>query len=211
MAKTNTKKSIKGNTKKTEMTNAKKTTSRNIKNNTTIKVKTEPKKRSQGKEVMQRIETGKAKESKKMLIILACVIAVLALFYLIAGVATGSIDLNKNEPAAIQYSEILAGSTFKQTESEYMVLYYDYTGDKTNDYMNLISTYTQKKDAKKFFAVDLSRKFNESYIQKDGDKTNTEPKEVKDLKVKDPTLIHIKDKKVIKYIEDYKEIEDYLS
>lgn len=208
MAKAKSKKTTKKEVKKGPKKDNKKVQKKDIKK---IEPKTKTRTRSKGQEVMQRIETGKAKESKKMLIILGGVVAVLALFYLIAGVATGSIDLNKNEPAAIQYSEILAGSTFKQTESEYIIIYFNYKSEKANDYMQLISNYTQKEKAKKLFAVDLSRKFNESYIKQEGEESNTNPTSASELKVQDPTLIHIKDKKVITYVESYEEIESYLS
>ena len=80
------------------------------------------KKTTKGKEVMKRIETNASQESKKMIIILAVLIVILVIFYLIAAIVTGKIDLSKNEEPEIQYSEILAGSTFKQNDTEYVVL-----------------------------------------------------------------------------------------
>ena len=214
------KSTAKNATKKTTVKKApaKKTTTKTTpkKNIKEVKTKVEKKEvkkpaRTQGQEVMKRIETSRGKEFKKMGIILVTVIVVLGLFYFVAGVVTGNIDLNKNEPAEIQYSEILAGSTFKQNSTEYIVIYYDYTSEKASDYGNLISTYLQKENALGVYAVDLSRKFNASYIYKDGDTPNTNPTSASELKVKEGTLIQIKDKKVTKYLENYEDIENYMS
>ena len=213
MAKQEKKQTKKMNTTKTTKTNqAKKSTPK--KNTTKAVERKKPVRkatRSQGQEVMKRIETSRGKEAKKMGIILVTVLVVLGLFYLVAGIVTGSIDLNKNEPAEIQYSEILAGSTFKQSSTEYIVLYYDYTTEKAADYGNLISTYLQKENALNVYTVDLSRKFNTSYIKQEQDTTNTNPTSASELKVQDGTLIQIKDKKVEKYLESYEEIENYMS
>ena len=166
------------------------------------------KKQTKGKEIMQQFDTKASIESKKMIIILVSILLVLGLFYLIVGIANGSIDLNKNEPVEIQTSEILAGSTFKQSDEEYLVLYYDFTKDNAEEYTNLISTYTSKENSITIYVVDLSRKFNSSYIS---DESNTNPENASELKVKDPTLIRIKDKKVVKYIDNIDEIKNYMS
>ena len=202
------KETIKKPTAKKNIENTKKANAKSVKKDNNKKITS---KRTQGQEVMKRIETSKGKEAKKMGIILACVLIILGLFYLIAGVATGSIDLSKNEPAQIQYSQILAGSTFKQSTTEYIVLYYDYTQEKNSDYANLISSYESKESHLTVYTVDLSRKFNSSYIANEGETTNPNPTSASELKVKDPTLIVIKDKKVEKYLENYEDIENYMS
>ena len=197
-------KETKSKTKKSDI-NTKKITKANKYTKKSVK------KQTKGKEVMQQFETKAAVESKKMIIILVSVVAVLGLFYFIAGIITGSIDLNKNEPAEIQYSEILAGSTFKQEDEEYVVLYYNFTKEDASEYTDLVSTYTSSDNSVSIYTVDLSRKFNSSYIRNDEEVANTNPKAAKELKIKDPTLIRIKDKQVIKYIENYEEIKNYMS
>lgn len=169
------------------------------------------KQKTKGKEIMAQFDTKASVESKKMMIIIAAILVVLGIFYLIVGIANGSIDLNKNEPAKIQNSEILAGSTFKQDDEEYLVLYYDFTKEDAEKYKNLIGTYTSSDNSISIYAVDLSRKFNSSYIKTDRDTTNTNPTNAQELKVSNPTLIKIKDKNVVEYIEDYNEIENYMS
>lgn len=166
---------------------------------------------TKGKEIMQRIDTTSSKESKKMLLILSVLIVILAVFYLIVSLATGKIKLNETTEAEIQYSEILAGSTFKQNADEYLVLYYDYTMENAADYTSLVSTYTQKEESLALYTVDLSRKFNTTYIKKDNEESNKNPTTAKELKLSNPTLIKIKDKKVTEYIEGYEQIKNYMS
>lgn len=169
------------------------------------------KKTTKGKEVMKRIETNASQESKKMIIILAVLIVILVIFYLIAAIVTGKIDLNKNEEPEIQYSEILAGSTFKQNDTEYVVLYYDFTNENASDYTSLVSTFTNNESNPTLYTVDLSRKFNSAYIKTDEESVNKNPTKATDLKLTNPTLIKIKDQKVIDYIEGYDQIKNYMS
>ena len=223
MAKETIKKSKKSNnnTKKVTKTNndsTKKVTKPKTNSNITKKVAKEKvtskkptKNITKGQEVMRQFDTKATIESKKLLIIIISVVAVLGLFYLIAGIITGTIDLNKNEPAEIQYSEILAGSTFKQDDTEYLVLYYDFTQDDASEYTNLVSTYTSSENSVSIYTVDLSRKFNSSYIKTEEETVNTNPTNAEELKVKNPTLIKIKDKQVIEYKEGFDEIKNYMS
>lgn len=172
---------------------------------------TKSKNTTKGKEIMQRMDTTSSKESKKMLIIVCALIAILGVFYLIVSLATGKIKLNETKEVEIQYSEILAGSTFKQNADEYLVLYYDYTMENAADYTSLVSTYTSKEESLTLYTVDLSRKFNTTYIKKDNEESNKNPTTAKELKLSNPTLIKIKDKKVTEYIEGYEEIKNYMS
>lgn len=172
---------------------------------------TKSKKATKGKEIIERIDTTPSKESKKMVIILCVLLVILGVFYLIVSLATGKIKLNEKEEATIQYSEILAGSTFKQNKEEYLVLYYDYTMENAADYTSLISTYTSSEENPTLYTVDLSRKFNASYIKTDNEESNKNPTTAKELKLSNPTLIKIKDKKVTEYMEGYEEIKNYMS
>ena len=101
-------------------------------------------------------------ENNEFIKILKITIGVLLFFgivYLIAGVLTGEIKFNKDEKeeVSIQYSEILAESTFKQKDNEYYVIYYDFSSNESV----LIDAITNDLSANnKVYKVDLSKGFN---------------------------------------------------
>lgn len=150
-------------------------------------------------------------ENNEFIKILKITIGVLLFFgivYLIAGVLTGEIKFNKDEKeeVSIQYSEILAESTFKQKDNEYYVIYYDFSSNESV----LIDAITNDLSANnKVYKVDLSKGFNKNYISKD-DKIKTNPKNAKELTVVNPTLIKIKNKKSVKLLKGAKNIKEYV-
>lgn len=146
--------------------------------------------------------------------IFGILILIFAIIYIGTAIATGEIKLNKDETkeeqTIIQDEEILAGSTFNINKNEYMVLYYDFTNNNSGIYDMLYSNYTSsQKDLPKMYKVDLSKGFNKGYLS-DG-KLNQNPSNINELKVKDPTLIRIKDKKVVKFISSKDEIKKYIN
>ena len=74
--------------------------------------------------------------------------------------------------------------------------------------ISLLAPYIAPNDP---YTVDLSRKFNSAYIKTDEESVNKNPTKATDLKLTNPTLIKIKDKKVIDYIEGYDQIKNYMS
>lgn len=134
------------------------------------------------------------------------VIIFLGLVYLIGSIATGKIKLKKEKDpeVKIQYSEILAEQTFKQSNSEYYVLFYDYE-DNGASYINAITEGLSET----VYKVDLNKKFNSTYTTKEV--TNRSPKNASELKVSNPTLIKIKNGKVIKFALGKDEIKKLVS
>lgn len=129
-------------------------------------------------------------EIVKMGKILAGIVVVLGLLYLLFGIVSGEIKLRKEEKVVeIQYQEILAGSIPHLTNSEYYVLLYDFNNDSINRYIQFSSAQYGS-----FFKVDLNKGFNESYIAKDAKEKNV--KDLNNLKVLNPTLIKVADKKI---------------
>ncbi len=135
------------------------------------------------------------------------IILFFALAYFIGALITGKISFKKEEKAAttIQYEEILAEMTFKQPEAEYFVLYYSFSSSDSS----MINNYASKLEGTApVYKVDLGKGFNTGYIA-DGD-TKT-PTSINDLKVKDPTLIRVKNKKAISYVNGLNNIKTYVS
>lgn len=103
----------------------------------------------------------------------------------------------------IQYDEILAGSTFNMNDEEYYVLFYDFDGEYATYYNSLIGSSSEK-----IYKVNLGNGFNKPYVSEN---TNSKVNNISDLRVKDCTLIKIKNGKNILYFEgQYEEIKDKL-
>ncbi len=92
---------------------------------------------------------------------------------------------------------ILADDALKQSEKEYMVLFYDKSSDDASYYSNLVSGY---KGDSKIYSVDLSSKMNEAYYAKDGNVNEVMPEDMegfKHSKIASPTLIKVKKGKIV--------------
>ena len=146
-------------------------------------------------------------EIKKFVIIAISVLLFFGGVYLLAGILTGEIKFksDENKEVTIQYSEILAESTFKQSDKEYYVIYYDFD---SNEAMLIDAISADLSSDSTLYKVDLSKNFNKNYISTDG-KVNTSQKSIKELKVVSPTLIKIKDKKVVKFQKGIDKIKEF--
>lgn len=127
-----------------------------------------------------------------------CVIGVFIVFYIITTLITNSSKgLNEkvaeNVPAEIQYEEILAGETFNKSETEYYVLFFDFDGEQASYYNTIIST-----SSKTIYKVDLGNTFNKQYASEE---TNKNAQTASELKVKEATLIQIKNNRNVSYTE----------
>lgn len=144
---------------------------------------------------------------KKFIKITISVLLFFIVVYLIAGLLTGEIKLKEDakEEVKIQYSEILAESTFKQKKNEYYVLYYGFDDNKA---MLIEAIASDLSSDATVYKVDLSKGFNKNYIAKDG-KVKTNPKNINELKVTNPTLIKIKNNKIVNFQKGIDKIKEY--
>ena len=55
----------------------------------------------------------------------------------------------------------------------------------------------------------MSKKFNANYLVEDSKSVDTTPENLEELKVKNPTLIRIKDGKVDKFVNGVENIKNY--
>ena len=111
-----------------------------------------------------------------------------------------------NGSVSIQYSEIILGEVFSKSQKEYLVLCYD-KEEEQDDYNSIVSD-VMNGDKIKLYTVDLSHAFNKALLTED--KSNTHPTKASELKIKGATLIHIKDKKVVDYIEGKEAITSFV-
>ena len=178
-----------------------KSKSKNVKSNKkeTVKRKTVDKK-------IEEMTSSTSNEILKLFRVLFAVIVVLGAFYLLTVAIVGS-DKEEVKETAIQYEEILAGSSFNMKDSEYVVVYYDFSDTELSELVSQIYSYSYTGEYG-LYTVDMSNGFNKPYItDEDSDKS---PNSAEDLLIKGPTLIKFKDGKVEKYVEGFDEVLEYL-
>lgn len=136
--------------------------------------------------------------TKKTILTLVLVVIVFLMFYYLTDfILNKSRKLNYKEPetveATIQYKEILANQVFKQKDVEYFVIFYDFKGSHAEYYKQIASDET-----KKIYTVDLGNPFNKYIVSEE---TNKSVQKYEDLKVKEATLIKVRNGKNIFYFE----------
>lgn len=144
-------------------------------------------------------------EYKKLGIIIFIILIVFLGFYLITSLLTkennDDIFNNELETTEIQYNEIIVGNMFDKTGEYYVLL-----KNKKDPYLELFETYIEsiRKGETKIYTVDLSSAFNKKYIAEESnfDKEN--------FKVKDTTLLKLKDGEIIEHYELKEDIQKKL-
>lgn len=150
-------------------------------------------------------------EMVRMFKVLGVVVLALALFYIIFAVITGEISFGNNDtktPDEIQNVEILAGTTFSRADSEYYVLFYDFSASDSIRYANIYDMYQNSGAGVKVYLVDLGKKFNTKYITKNNKEIDISSSLA--LKVINGTLVKVEDGKGVSYSAGTKEIEKTL-
>lgn len=141
------------------------------------------------------------------------VILVLVLTWLATALLTGEIKFSeeeeKKEEVSIQYEEILAGQIFNRPVDEYYVLLCDFTDTFAGYYLSLIDAYNTKKDSLPFYIVDLAKKANEQYVLQEGEGLVEKPTSLAKFKATNPTIVKIKNNKVVKRISDKENVLDF--
>lgn len=174
-------------------------------NQKTSRKKVESKKQVQNKKkenIKKQPKTNKKVQKKnntdeitKLVEVVPVLLVVFAVFYIITYWVQKSktkIDTNEvEENVIIQYDEILIGRLFEQNKSEYYVLIID--ENDTNDYTTYLSSYKEKEGALRFYTAKIGNAFNKKYKS---DTSSLNVQNIKELKVKDTTLLKIKEKKI---------------
>lgn len=165
--------------------------------------------RNQVKRNIEKKESGFEKEIYKVLCIMFGVLLFLAVFYFITvAIVSDKEETKDDEETAIQYEQILAGSSFNMKDDEYLVVYYDFSDEELAELTSVVYNYSYSLDSI-LYKVDMSDGFNKKYIAED--ESNKNPESSSDLKINGPTLIKIIDKKCVEYIEGNDKIIEYLS
>ncbi|MBQ6539334.1 MAG: hypothetical protein IJL76_03565 [Bacilli bacterium] len=138
--------------------------------------------------------------------IIGTIIGVALVFAAIYGCTV--LVLNKGEKrqpvgeATISYEMILAGSSLKQSEDSYLVVFYS----DDDEIFNAITEY-EGLGKEAIYYVDLTDGLNKYVIS---DKPNFDVKSAADLRVKDPTVIKVKKGKIVENKIGKKKVIEYL-
>ena len=146
---------------------------------------------------------------KKVIIILVVIVILLGGTYLLTTKIlkkSNSTTSNKVTKNSIQYDEILAGESFNQNNDEYFVIYFD-KSNNSSSFSSLVSSYQLNNTKTRMYSVDLSSGFNKDYVT-DGEVV---VHDINDFKVKDGTLIKVKNGEVEEVITDTTEITNILN
>lgn len=165
-----------------------------------------------GKKIVENTKAHYNEDVVRIVKIVAIVIICFAIIYFLTAIINGEIFGKKQEEEVeIQKVEILMGETFEKKDSEYLIVYYDFE-DKlySSLYSMLVENYNSYNSDVPMYKVDLSTNFSKNYMAVEEESSNTNPTNLSNLKIKGATLIRIKDKKVIKYIEGKSNIKSYI-
>ncbi len=140
---------------------------------------------------------------------LIMIIACIGLYYLTEKVVLKKQQKDNNsEIEVIENTRvILLGNLLSQNNKEYYVLVYDFDDKYKSYFTDLIEGYYNDLNVK-LYTSNLKEGLNKPYI---GEKSNPEAETIKELKVNGPTLIKVKENKIVKYLEGEPKIKEELS
>ncbi|MBO5183547.1 MAG: hypothetical protein J6B64_04010 [Bacilli bacterium] len=148
----------------------------------------------------------------KFITTLAVMLLILVLTYFLIGLFyTKEINLKKeniaeeNEDISVDNTTIMLSQLFSQHDEEYYVLVYDFS-DKLSIIPSWLSLYEGSNDTLTVYKADSSKKFNSKYIVEEN--SNKNANSLSELRVISPTLIKVKDNKIIQYIEGEDSIKE---
>lgn len=175
--------------------------------------KKEIKKAKKNKNIVGKTPAHYNEDAVKMVKIGVIVLLCFVVIYLVTAIINGELFGKKTTPTEteIQKVEILMGETFEKNDSEYIIVYYDFKDSNYSGlYNSLVSNYTSSGKEVPMYKVDLSTNFSKKYMTKEGEVSNTAPTSLANLKISGSTLIRIKDKQVVTYLEGKDNIKSYI-
>ena len=134
-------------------------------------------------------------------------LVVIGLYFLSKGIVSKrNSSENTVETIEIAYDKLNVGMIFNRPYDEYYVIAYDSTIDDAMVYSTLITNYTKKENSIKIYYCDLNKIVNKEYKSKDG-KSNPNASSVQELSFNEVTLLKIRNKKVVNYIDNIDQIK----
>lgn len=155
-------------------------------------------------------QTEDQKEMQKFFLVLIALIGIILGVYFLSKVLIKP-DVKDYEytSGTISTTAISVGTIFTAPEKEYYVLAYDTKGIDAQSYVTYAGYYSQNKEkAIKIYYLDLSNGLNKEFYVTE--KSNPKATKVSELKIKDGTLLKIKNGKIEKYMEGNEKIASEL-
>lgn len=175
--------------------------------------KKEYKKRLEKEKQQMKLLNDKSLDSniKTGIIIAVSVIVFVFIMFAFTKIKTGEWNLfvKKNDityRAEIQSTKILCGSILNRDDSEYFVLAYKMQEDSASLYETILERFNLSTNVIPLYKLDLSNSRNGICV---ADKVNIS-NNINDLKLKEPTLIKIKDGKITETYTEYEKIKNLL-
>ena len=148
---------------------------------------------------LQREIPEESNQIKSLIIITIVLLVIIGLIYLLSALfVTKELDWFKNdekETETLITNTILASETFKQSEEEYYVYFYNYD-DEDSEIASIVSS---KLSSSKVYKVDTKSALNNKYVSEE---SNKKAKTLEELKVKASTIIKISGDKIVEYYEN---------
>lgn len=139
-----------------------------------------------------------------IVVVLTLILVYLATAFFLTGEIGGKKTTTTKDSSSVTtlYQDmILASKTFERPEEEYMVIFFSEKDAKKRIKSYMKSYYNEDI---KLYKVNLDESINKFVVSKDEE--NKEAKNANELKIKDTTLIVIKNKSIVSYITDTDEI-----
>jgi len=143
---------------------------------------------------------------KTVLFVSLGVVVFIGIVFVLINIFNGTWTLftRENTPISDQgENRVMCGTMFEIEEPEYLVLAYDFSADDAFVYETYIGTYNMFAG---IYSLDLNSALNNSCV---GEKTNI-TKELEGLQLSAPTLLKIKDGKIVSSYVGRDKIKDYL-
>ncbi len=149
-------------------------------------------------------------EIMKFLLVLLIVVAlIIGLYFISKLVIKEEVKDLSYQTGTISTNVVVVGTLLNAPEKEYYVLAYDREKNDANAYATYAGYYANRQeDATKVYYLELNNGLNKDYYVEEN--SNPNAKKIKDLKMKDGTLIKVQNGKITKYIEGLENIQKEL-
>ncbi len=150
-------------------------------------------------------------EIRSFIIITIVIVLIAGLVYGVTELTNKKDDKKEDTETKINYDVLSVGTIFNSVYDNYYVLIYNSDDENASLYKSIFDEYKEKK-AKKIYYIDLKNKLNGAYynINNDG-KSNPKASKISEFNFGNLTLIEIKNKKIVNYIENSEKIIKTLS
>lgn len=151
------------------------------------------------------MDLSKKEDASKILYIALGVIAFLGIAFVLVNIINGTWNIfnKKNDYVSeIDSTLVMCGTMFDKEDEEYYVLAYHIDSTDEQIYSAIMDKYSDKK----IYRLDLSSGFNKSCVSSDKSVISSD---LSKLKLTGPTLLRIKDKKIINSYTNKNDIVEY--